>query len=272
LLDDCAGQLGDLVTAAMAQPSTVDAVAVLAALAGPATADPLTALRRMSAEQVATAVRNALDNAVRRADGRPIGFAALWAATGARPLATALAGLAPAMRERYPLLARLETAEPLPRSLRVLTRRPRIAPGRSTDVTTLRVRAALGDLVRAGDPVVGAAIAAEATTPALCALVTAVSLWGDVDAVTPVLPPRKVRVPGYPASSLADPDGPWQRAWPAARDLGAPVDDFWPRIAADGLVVPTAWLRQGGWDALWRVTAARSRRPGPHDPGRPESS
>ena len=63
--------------------------------------------------------------------------------------------------------------------------------------------------------------------------------------------PKKTAVPGFPACDLADPHGPWQRALPAAADLGAPVELFRDRVAAHGLLVPAAWLGRGGWPALW---------------------
>ena len=64
-------------------------------------------------------------------------------------------------------------------------------------------------------------------------------------------------VPGFPVSSLADVDGPWERAWPDAEEAGGVRAEFWARVARDGLVVPTAWLRAGGWPALWHRAARR---------------
>jgi hypothetical protein len=52
-------------------------------------------------------------------------------------------------------------------------------------------------------------------------------------------------------TTLDDADGPWQRAFPAARELGADTGVFWERIGEDGLRIPAAWLKAGGWNALW---------------------
>lgn len=252
LLDDVAAPLGDLVTAALASPEVRDSLAVVAALVGPGTANPVTDLFRAPDDRLTALIRGA--------HVRPPGLARLWTATAARPLATAVAALPADTRDRYPALARLSGDDELPRSLRVLVRQPKIAPGRALDVVNARLRATIGRLARAGDPALAASIASEATTPALCALVTAISLCDGIADVVRILPPRKVRVPGYPASALDDPAGPWQQAWPAARELGAPVDEFWDRIAVGGLVVPAAWLAGNDWTVLWRRAAARSRR------------
>ncbi|MFF0724479.1 hypothetical protein [Streptomyces sp. NPDC004134] len=57
-------------------------------------------------------------------------------------------------------------------------------------------------------------------------------------------------MPGFPATGLDDPEGPWQRAFPAARELGADTGAFWDGVAADGLRAPASWLA-AGWPALW---------------------
>jgi hypothetical protein len=256
LFDDAVGPLGDLVTAALAEPAVRESVAVVTALAGRGTADPVTELRRATDDRLTTVVRAAID----RAHVRHLGFAAVWSATGVRPLATAVAALPEELRGRYRALDRLAGDDELPRSLRALVRAPAIAPGRALDAVNARLRGAIGRLARAGDPALAAAVAAEATLPALCALVTAVSLWDGIDGVVRVVPPGTTRVPGYPASTLDDPDGPWQRARAAARELGGPVDECPDRIAVTGLVVPAAWLAGADWTVLWRRAAARSRR------------
>jgi hypothetical protein len=265
LREDCAGPLAAGIAAALAEPSTVDAIRTLRELAAPAPADPLlalTTLRRAAPEHLTAAVRAALggvpgDQATGRAAGpRPIGLARLWAATGARPAATVIAGLPGDLRDRYPALTRFAQAAPLPGALRALSRQPEIAPGRSLDLVALRLRLALGRLARAGDPALAAAVRAGAPTAALCALVTAVTVWGDVPGTVAITGPRQATVPGFPASSLADADGPWQRARTAAAELGAPVDGFWDRVGAHGLLVPAAWLPGADWPALWRRAAA----------------
>jgi hypothetical protein len=58
-------------------------------------------------------------------------------------------------------------------------------------------------------------------------------------------------VPGFPATDVLDEQGPWQRALPAAAELGAPVEDFARRVG-QGLFISTALLGAGGWPALWR--------------------
>ncbi|WP_203991492.1 hypothetical protein [Virgisporangium aurantiacum] len=243
LLDDTAARLGDLVTENLATPASRGSLAVVTTLG--------TALHR--------ATDHDLTKLVRAAIARPGGFDELWTATDVRPLTTAVAALPAELRDRYPALSRLTGDDELPRSLRLLVRTPKIAPGRTLEAVNARLRAALGRLARSGDPALATAVATESTTPALCALVTATSLWADtVDSVR-ILPPRRVRVPGFPASTLDDPDGPWQRAWPAVRDLGAPVDEFWDRIAVTGLVVPAAWLAGADWTVLWRRATARAR-------------
>lgn len=66
-----------------------------------------------------------------------------------------------------------------------------------------------------------------------------------------VVSPRTVNVPGYPATTLDDETGPWQRAFPAAGELGADTSVFWDEIANHGLRVPSSWLTHGGWIPLW---------------------
>ncbi|NEA21687.1 hypothetical protein, partial [Actinomadura bangladeshensis] len=93
----------------------------------------------------------------------------------------------------------------------------------------------------------------------LCALAVAVTCSAPGADLAVVAPPRTVTVPGYPATSLADEDGPWQRALPAARELGADTSVFWDEIAEHGLRVPASWLAHGGWPALWSRAHARRR-------------
>jgi len=64
--------------------------------------------------------------------------------------------------------------------------------------------------------------------------------------------PGTTAVPGFPATDLLDGDGPWQRALPAAAELGAPVRSFDARLAEHGLLAPAALLGRGGWPALWQ--------------------
>jgi hypothetical protein len=233
----------------LADPETVRAAATLAALtSGTAALPALTALRRAAQARLTEAVRDALDSGAGD-------LAELWTATAVRPLATALAGLDPALRQRFDQLDRLLDDAPLLGSLRTIARRPGVAPARSMDLVAHRLRVAIGRLARTGDPVLARAIAQRPTTGMLCALVLVVNSGGADLPMTPVAQPRAGTVPGFPASSLTDMDGPWVRAWPDAEEVGCVRADFWRRIASDGLHVPTAWLGPGGWPALWQRAA-----------------
>lgn len=207
----------------------------------------LTALRRLPAERIERACRYGLAAA---------GLVALWRATGVRPLERALAALDPRLREQYDQLPLLLADAPLPGSLRRLARHEAIAPARSMELVARRIRAALGRLARAGDPVLADHVARRADTALLCALVVAVTSWPDAGLPTvPVTRPGETGVPGFPRTDLDDPDGPWRRAFPAAAELGADLAVFSERVATDGLRVPSAWLGHGGWPALWQRAA-----------------
>ncbi|MFI6633094.1 hypothetical protein ACIBI7_29795 [Nonomuraea fuscirosea] len=207
----------------------------------------LTALRRLPAERIERACRYGLAAA---------GLVALWRATGVRPLERALAALDPRLREQYDQLPLLLADAPLPGSLRRLARHEAIAPARSMELVARRIRAALGRLARAGDPVLADHVARRADTALLCALVVAVTSWPGAGLPTvPVTRPGETGVPGFPRTDLDDPDGPWRRAFPAAVELGADLAVFSERVATDGLQIPSAWLGHGGWPALWQRAA-----------------
>ncbi|HEX8628393.1 MAG TPA: hypothetical protein VF755_09515 [Catenuloplanes sp.] len=280
LVRDVGDALGDRTAAALAEPATVQAVAVLAALtvrlpgARPAPVtnpqDALTALRRAAPASLVRACQLALTDA----DGP--GLVRLWQATADRPLARAVAALPPSTAERLaPLLV---DALP-PRSLRVLARLPQVAPARTAALVALRVRGAFGVLLRQDAPELARAVIARPHGPLIRAAALTVTSWGGltpsgggptgltpsgggptgpaVGAVTAVCPRRRVRVPGFPESSLRD--DLWQGAWPDAGELGAVPEGFWQRIAAHGLLVPSSWLPGGGWPALWSRAADRQR-------------
>ena len=59
-------------------------------------------------------------------------------------------------------------------------------------------------------------------------------------------------LPGYPATGLDDDSGPWQRAFPGARELGADTTAFAGEIAERGLRVPASWLAAGGWSRAYQ--------------------
>jgi hypothetical protein len=196
----------------------------------------LTALRR--------AAPDALVLALARAFEMPGGLtpARIWRASAARPMRRALAAY------DAPQLAALALDAPLPGGLRTLARRPGVAGARTADLVAVRVRAAMGALLRSGSPALGAA-RADLSVPLLCAGVLAVTSWSG-PGVT-VLGPRRVNVPGYPASALSDEIGPWAAAWPGAVELGADRAAFWNRIAEHGLLAPAGWLEPGGWAGTW---------------------
>ncbi|MEV4176963.1 hypothetical protein [Nonomuraea sp. NPDC049709] len=208
----------------------------------------LTALRRLSADRMESVCRAGLPAA---------GLVALWQATGVRPLERALAALDPGLRARHDQLGLLAAGEPLPGSLRGLARHGAIAPARSMELVARRIRAALGRLARASDPMLAHQVARHADTAVLCSLVVAITSWPPVPGLASVAvsEPGETAVPGFPRTSLEDPDGPWQRALTGAAELGAGVDAFRERVAADGLRVPAAWLGNGGWPALWQRAA-----------------
>jgi hypothetical protein len=139
---------------------------------------------------------------------------------------------------------RLAVGGPLPRSLRALVRRVEIAPAYAMDVVARAVRAAMGELM--GEELLARSVARRPTPELLCALVIAHTASSTVDAVR-LVPPGTTEVPGFPATDLLDPDGPWQQAIPVAAELGAAVDQF----GEQGLLVPAALLGRGGWPALW---------------------
>ncbi|WBB61172.1 hypothetical protein O7599_01025 [Streptomyces sp. WMMC500] len=209
---------------------------------GPAAA--LTRLRRLGPASLAHACRRVIGD-------ETVSPAELWAATGVRPLAAAVTALDPALRDRFEQLELLDGAGPLPKALRALARRPAVAPAYAIGLMGLRVRAALGRLVDEDDPALARVVSRRPPAPLLCAAAVAVTCRAPAIPLAAVAEPRAVTVPGFPASSLDDPDGPWQRAFPAARELGADTATFWDGVAAGGLRAPASWLAPGGWPALW---------------------
>src|SRR5690606_17707095 len=119
------------------------------------------------------------------------------------------------------------------------------------DLVARRTRRALGRLALRDDPMIARVLARRVTEPLLCALVVAVNCAASDIEMVPVTGRRKVTVPGYPVTALNDENGPWQRALPAARELGADTAVLWDAIASHGLRVPASWLGPGGWTGLW---------------------
>ncbi|MFI9554673.1 hypothetical protein [Nonomuraea endophytica] len=226
---------------ALAERALADALPGLCALVPNEDAEAgLVALRRAGRGELARACGGALDT---------FGAAGLWALTGVRPMSTAIGGLEPALAAR---VAPLTRDEPMLGSLRKLARHEAIAQARTAELVAVRLRRALGELAGAGDPRLARAMARRPGTGVLCALTMAVTSWGPADGLEAVARPAAVEIPGYPASSLADEDGPWHHARPGALELGADLDAFWDRIAAHGLLAPAAWLGRGGWPVLWQ--------------------
>ena len=199
------------------------------------------ALKRLGPVQHADLLRTALT------DG--LSASALWRATRVRPLATAVERLDPGLRE-YDRIATLAGGAPLPRTLRALVRRPEIAPAHAMDVVARATRTAMGAL--AGDDVLARSVARRPAPELLCALIIATTCGLPVDRTVRLVAPRKITVPGFPATTLFDEDGPWQHALPAAADLGVSVEEFGPRVGEHGLLAPAGLLGTGGWPALWR--------------------
>ncbi|MFI6866777.1 hypothetical protein [Nocardia sp. NPDC050406] len=221
----------------------------------------LTALRRATAEELTRLCVEAL--AARR-----VTLPELWSATAARPMAAAVEALTPAVRERYPRLRQLVEDAPIAsKSLRLLVKDPDLAPSRSMDVVALRLRRTLARLALDGDPALSRALVRDPRTDLLCPLILAVTCASPkYTATVAITRPRETTVPGFPVSSLSDPAGPWQRAWPAAAEIGFEPELFWGQVADTGLLAPAEWLSAGGWPALWRRAAeqpAAGAHPGP---------
>jgi hypothetical protein len=251
LLREVGQPLTELAARTLQTREVADALAIVG---GAATLTGITALRRASGRRLDDIVRQRL------ADD-PANLAALWRATGVRPLAMALSGLDPALRQRYAHLDLLPADGPLPVAPARLARRPEVADARTADLVGRRVRAAIGRLARTDDPVLAHSMRGRhADTGLLCALVLAVSTAPRVGpaALTPVTTPDSVSVPGFPDTRLDDADGPWQRARPDAAELGA--DPEWTPDQTV-LTVPTSWLGPGGWRALWARAARAARVP-----------
>jgi hypothetical protein len=154
--------------------------------------------------------------------------------------------------------APLTVDEPLPGALRGPARRPFTGSARTADVVALRVRAALGRLLRADDPDLAAAVRAHPDAGILRAAALASTTWSTGTAVAAA---KRVTVPGFPRTSLTDDS--WQSAWPGAVELGAEPAVFWARIAAHGLLLPASWTA-GNFEALWARAHDRVKvSPGP---------
>ncbi|MFI0408147.1 hypothetical protein [Actinomadura sp. 3N508] len=243
LVEDVGPKLGPLAERAWRETGP-EVLGVFAAVAATPPDAALVRLRRLGAERLTGAVRRALESGA-------VDLAGLWAATGCRPLGTALDALDPALRGRFDRLPLLLGEPPLPKALRRLVKLPAIADAYALDLAGRRTRQAIGVLAVQDDPALATAVARRTTEPLLCALAIAVTCAAPGTELATVTAPRKIGVPGYPATTLKDEDGPWPRALPVARELGADTTRFWDEIKAHGLRVPASWLPPGGWTALW---------------------
>jgi hypothetical protein len=244
LVEDAGPALSTLARRAWDDEAKGQVIGTFAALAGSAPDAALPRLRRLHSGSLADACKSALD-------AGSVTLPGLWAASGARPLAAAVAALDPALRDQFGQLSLLFGEPPMARSLRRLVKLPAIADGYAMDLVARRVRTAIGTLATADDAVIGRALAGRSTESLLCALTVTITCRAPGIGLLTVAPPRTVAVPGYPATALDDEDGPWQRAFPDARELGADTSVFWDEVAEHGLRVPASWLAAGGWTALW---------------------
>ncbi len=228
---------------AMAEASAQVALRTMASIAEPRPNpfDTMTALRRESLTSLAGILGKTL--AVQDA------LADMWAATAIRPFQQAVAAEHPSDVDR---LAPLFTDAPLPGYLRILSRLPHIAPARTAHLVALRLRRSLGLLVGHDDHVLAQAIVARPHAAVIKAAALTVTSWGGLpghSATAAITAPRKVSVPGYPATTLDD-EG-WQASWPDAGELGAHMDRFWEQLAERGLLLPASWLRHTTWPVFW---------------------
>ena len=256
LVEDAGPALAALARRAWQDEADGEVPGAFAALAGTAPDAALARLRRLRPGALADACSRALEAGTVTLHG-------LWAASGVRPLAAAVAALDPALRDRFGQLSLLFGEPPMPKSLRRLVRLPMIADAYALDLAGRGVRGAIGSLALRDDPVIARALAGRAAEPLLCALTLLITCRAPgIDLVT-VAPPRAVTVPGYPATALNDEAGPWQRALPCARELGAETSALWEEISERGLRVPASWLAGDGWTALWARATGRSHKKGP---------
>lgn len=184
-------------------------------------------------------------------------LAMLWRATAGRPLSAAVDFAL--VGDQAVDLRRL-TELTVPPSLRIALTEPRVWRARVVELACRRVRAALADLVLAGDARLDAAVAAApepgflATTVLLLTASAPAGLRVPVDEI-PVGPDGAV--PGRPPTSVRDESGVWPVARRDAAELGAPGD----RVEEiQHLLVPAAWTAGRGWPVLWARAHREARR------------
>jgi hypothetical protein len=188
------------------------------------------------------------------AAGLPL--AALWDATGERPLATAVA----AHTGPGPDLRRL-TGDAVPPSLRAALHDPRVSCARAVDLAGRHLRVALFELLAAGDARLDRAVVdgPHAGFVATAVLGLTATRQRSDDRFESIPLAADGTVPGHPSTSLGDPAGPWAAAQKATAELG--IDS---RVVPAGhLIVPAAWTEPGGWRALWGRAHRTVREPAP---------
>ncbi|MGP4103026.1 hypothetical protein [Nonomuraea sp. KM90] len=148
-----------------------DPVAGAPVAVGPAGADPAPALAALT-RLLATGPRAAHPGAAEGGDGVTAAGAGVELCPGF--VSARLDGVRGDRRDQLGLLA---ADEPLPGSLRGLARHGAIAPARSMELVARRIRAALGRLARASDPMLTHQVARHADTAVLCSLVVAITSW-----------------------------------------------------------------------------------------------
>jgi hypothetical protein len=252
LVEDVGPVLGPLAGRAWQDEVDTEVIGAFAALARTPPETAFIRLRRMGPGQLADTCRRALDDCA-------LGLDRLWAVSGVRPLRSAIEALDPALRHRFDQLTLLLGDPPFPKALRRLVKLPVVADAHAMDLVARRTRRAIGLLANQDDPVIARAVTRRAAEPMLCALTVMIACRAPAIALTPVTPPGTVKVPGHPATDLSDEAGPWRRALPAARELGADTEGFRDQIAEHGLRVPASWLGHGGWTALWSRAHAHHR-------------
>ncbi|WP_067510485.1 hypothetical protein [Actinoplanes sp. TFC3] len=166
----------------------------------------------------------------------------LWSATARRPLTAAIQELAGEVR---PKLTPLTHDAPLPAALRPLARNPGIAAARTAQLAALRLRSALGRLLRADAPELARAMTTNPDDRLLRAAEIAVTSWGGL----PGAAVKAVRARGQiwqPPSRSTLTTGVWEQAWADAAELGGTPDKFWDRLAEHGLLSPASWRSRQG--------------------------
>jgi hypothetical protein len=260
LVRDLGARLQPTVVEETGRPETIRAGQIMAEVSRWMSRNPaphtepeaaLTALRRAGISTLVRAVEQSLG------PNGDLGLTNLWNATADRPLQRAVAALRPAESER---LQALLFDLPLPGSLRPLARLPHIAPARTRHLVALRLRRAIGVLTGQDSAELAEALNTNPDSGLIRAAALAITSRGGIPldrprlpgpaegAVTAVSSPRRVHLPGYPASSLND--DLWQGAWPDAVELGGTPETFWDHVAAHGLLVPTSWIPHS-WPVLW---------------------